>query len=202
MTTTYILVLNDGFNSATDSILVVVNPLPGTPAIPLGPDTVDMANTLSSIYTTTMATAANSYVWELTPSNAGTISGTDTIGTIVWNQTYLGSAYIKVKAINGCGESSWSIEKITFVDNTTGILKYNPVTLVLYPNPNNGIFFIQSSEKVLKVIIFEQFGKPIDEIGKPDENRPYDFGRLSAGVYFVRIIGTQWTTVQKFLIVH
>ena len=203
ISTTYTVVVNDGFNNVSDWISVNVNPIPEIPTTPVGPDTVDVANTSNSVYTTTITAYASSYVWELMPSNAGTISGTDIVGTIDWNQNYLGLAYIKVKAVNGCGESVWSSEKTTFVDNTTGISNYDaPIDVVLYPNPNNGEFYIKSSEILSEVILFDQMGKLISKFQKPDENQKFDYSQLNPGVYFVHIVGFKMNVVKKIIITH
>ena len=200
ISTTYIVVVNDGFMTASDSLLIVVNPLAGIPSMPIGPDTIDLNTIIFTEYTTTATIAASSYIWELTPASAGTISGIDTIGTVTWNPTYLGTATIKVKAVNTCGESSWSTEKHTFVDNTTGIPSYGSLHIDLYPNPNNGIFSIRSSEKISRVMIFEQLGKPIAEIEQPDMLFVYDYSHLPVGVYIVHIVSTTKIVVKKIII--
>jgi len=200
ISTTYIVVVNDGFNTVSDSVLVVVNPLPIMPDTPVGPDTVDLKSITSSVYTTNSAATGDSLVWEIAPTSTGVITWLANTATVIWNPNYLGLAYIKVKAINNCGSSSWSPEKITFVDNTTGIIQYEAISIVLYPNPNQGIFFIKSSENISKIIIFEQIGKAIAEVQNPDENFKYDYSELPVGVYFVRIMGEKFNVVRKIII--
>jgi hypothetical protein len=63
----------------------------------------------STNYTTSGATNATSYTWIITPSNAGTITGTTTNATVQWNNTYTGTASITTKGVNGTGcEGSFS----------------------------------------------------------------------------------------------
>jgi len=174
--------------------------LPIIPDTPVGPDTVDLKSITSSVYTTNSAATGDSLVWEIAPTSAGVITWLANTATVIWNPNYLGLAYIKVKAINNCGSSSWSAEKITFVDNTTGIIQYEAISIVLYPNPNQGIFFIKSSENISKIIIFEQIGKAIAEVQNPDENFKYDYSELPVGVYFVRIMGEKFNVVRKIII--
>ena len=69
-------------------MVVTVNPLPGTASVPLG-ITALCENSSNSAYTTT-ATNATSYQWNLTPSGAGSITGTGTTGTVDWNNAYTG----------------------------------------------------------------------------------------------------------------
>lgn len=58
-------------------------------------------NPANSNYTTTGATNATAYTWELLPSGAGTITGTATTATVDWNNTFTGTATISVKGTNG-----------------------------------------------------------------------------------------------------
>ena len=188
-------------NSATsNTITMSVTSVPGSPMVPIGPDTVYSITTPTTAYTTTTSLDAVSYIWELTPTSAGTITGTDTIGTVTWDPAYLGTATLTVKAVNGCGESFWSAGKQTFVDNTTGIQTYESLRIDLYPNPNDGRFSIRSSEKISKIMIFEQLGKPIAEIEYPDTLFVYDYSHLPNGVYIVHIVSTTKTVVKKIII--
>jgi len=61
-------------------------------------------------YKTIPVLNATSYVWAISPSSAGTISGTDTIGTVIWNPTFTGTATVSVYGTNGtCNGNSNSI---------------------------------------------------------------------------------------------
>jgi photosystem II stability/assembly factor-like uncharacterized protein len=59
-------------------------------------------------YTIASVSYADSYTWSIYPSNAGTISGTGTTGTVNTDEDYEGDFYVKVKASNQCGTSNWS----------------------------------------------------------------------------------------------
>ena len=200
ITTTYMVIVNDGNATVSGNTLVTVNPLPGTPSQPNGQDSVDVKSVVSSVYTTS-ASPADSLVWDITTS-AGVVTWTGiTTVTVIWNPNFMGTATIKVKALNSCGESPWSLEKHVFVDNTTGIVSYNePRSIVLFPNPNNGEFFIKSNETLSKIIVFDQLGRTIAEF-RYDELQKYDCTKLPNGVYFVHIMGTKITTI-KFIISH
>ena len=199
ITTTYMVTVNDGNATVSGNTLVTVNPLPGTPSQPNGNDSVDIKTVVSSVYTTS-ASPADSLVWDITTS-AGTITWNGiTTATVYWNPNFMGTANIRVKSINSCGESQWSVEKHVFVDNTTGIEAYNPSSIVLYPNPNNGGFFIKSSETLSKIIVFDQLGRTIAEF-RYDELQKYDCTKLPNGVYFVHIMGAKISTI-KIIISH
>ena len=60
-----------------------------------------------SIYMTNSLTAL-SYLWELYPATAGTISGTANQGTVNWNPSFTGSARVRVAGVNGTCQSVWT----------------------------------------------------------------------------------------------
>jgi hypothetical protein len=49
-------------------------------------------------------------MWELLPAEAGTVTGTTTTGVVDLSTTYTGTATIKVKGMNDCGEGEFSSE--------------------------------------------------------------------------------------------
>jgi PKD repeat protein len=74
---------------------------PGQAAEPAGPTVV--CNSDTSDYTSTGAENANSYVWELDPADAGTITGDSLNATVIWNSTFSGTAYVSLYGVNDCG---------------------------------------------------------------------------------------------------
>lgn len=61
-------------------------------------------------YTTNPVSNADSYVWEVTPADAGSMSGSSTTGYFNSAETYSGDYTIKVQAVNACGNGIWSNE--------------------------------------------------------------------------------------------
>ena len=96
-----------GVSAPSLNLNVAINTVPTTPSTPTGPAII-CQNTGTSDYTTGTVTGASSYTWELSPSNAGTISGNWTQGTVVWSASFSGVAEVKVKATNECGISAFS----------------------------------------------------------------------------------------------
>jgi PKD repeat protein len=103
---------------ASPIIMIHLRPFPETPDQPVGPAAM-CQGTATSAYTTNPATNAESYVWKLTPTTAGTISGTGTTGTVSWDATFSGNATVMVKGANECNESPYS----------------DPLDVVIYANP-------------------------------------------------------------------
>ena len=90
-----------------DSLYNACNILVSQAATPTG-TTQLCINPSNTTYTTTGATNATAYIWEILPSNAGTITGTGTTATVNWNNTFTGTATIHVKGINGACEGVYS----------------------------------------------------------------------------------------------
>jgi hypothetical protein len=110
---------NSSGSGTASNLLVSVSTVPSAPATPDGPALVNLQNTLTSDYTT--STGADSYIWELSPAEAGTISGSTETAQVSWNTAFNGNAEISVRGVNSCGESIISPVFTTQVINTTGI---------------------------------------------------------------------------------
>ncbi len=79
-------------------------PVAGTPTGP-----VDLCDGLTGYnYTTSGATWATDYTWEINPASAGTIMGTSTISTLDLDPSYTGLIDITVRGNNQCGDGVWS----------------------------------------------------------------------------------------------
>jgi len=65
-------------------------------------------NPLNQIYTVNSVPGATSYLFEIQPASAGTLSVNDTTVIIDWSDTFTGNATIRAKAVSGCGPSPFS----------------------------------------------------------------------------------------------
>jgi RHS repeat-associated protein len=72
-----------------------------------------------SIYTTETAGNATGYAWSVSPSSAGTISGSGTSATVNWNSTFSGAAQVAVQA-TCCNESATPRTTAIAVQATVG----------------------------------------------------------------------------------
>lgn len=93
-------------NTVTKIGFINVPSLPSAPTTPSGPAQVCQGGT--DEYTTTANLTAIQYIWDLYPESAGSVSGAWTTCTIGWNQNYEGTAFLKVKEVNACGEGPFS----------------------------------------------------------------------------------------------
>lgn len=186
-------------------VLVTVNPLPLVPIIPTGPDRIDLVYVTQSEYTIPALANTNSYVWELTPANAGSINGTGTSGAVTWNPTFMGNAEIRVKSVNGCGESVWSESRVTEVDNTVGTDAISSgLNCTLFPNPAYEDFTLLISEgtfiNFVKVTLYDAVGQKIKEVSQNFNSfKSISLAGLPAGIYWVRIDFEQKSFTKKVI---
>jgi PKD repeat protein len=96
-----------GYGQWSDELNININSLPTKAAKPTGIINLCQNNSNES-YTTSGASNATSYEWDISPSAAGSISGIGTTGTVDWSSDFSGFAYVKVRGINSCGEGVYS----------------------------------------------------------------------------------------------
>jgi PKD repeat protein len=167
---------------------IAVDPqAPEKPADPAGPVIIITSTTPTSEFVT-QSTYASSYSWNLTPAEAGIISGTAATGLITWNQSYIGTSIIKVQGVNTCGSSSYSNEVTTSVNIGVGLPDNQKADVRLSPNPATNIVTIKvSKEMVCDLTILNNNGKVV--ISKPgmnlDKETRLDVSMLSTGLYNV-----------------
>jgi PKD repeat protein len=95
---------------------------PGTPA---GDDEICQYSS-NTEYMTSGSPGASFYLWQLTPTAAGQITGTGTTAMVDWNGSFTGNAFIKVMASNICTQSPYSdslevvVEPLPDAFNLTG----------------------------------------------------------------------------------
>jgi len=114
-TTTYFVEVFDGLFYVYDTTSVAVVPMPGVCETPTG-DTELCQDEQNTTYNTTGAIYALSYIWNLSPEEAGTISGGGIVGIVNWNYDFFGQAFITVTGVNDCGEGEPSEELMITVN--------------------------------------------------------------------------------------
>lgn len=102
------LYVSDGTTNSTllneDMIEVIVAPV--QPDTPVGE--METCSNNSYIYTTQPVPYTDTYVWEVSPPDAGTITGSGTEATFESDNTWTGAYTITVRADNSCGTGIWS----------------------------------------------------------------------------------------------
>ena len=78
---------------------ITILQIPSKPETPTGQITL-CENSPNSVYFTNSASNTISYTWQINPSEAGSISGTDTTATVNWNDSFSGNTFISVSGNN------------------------------------------------------------------------------------------------------
>jgi hypothetical protein len=201
--TQYTVEVNDGVSTASSSVTVVVTLLPEAPLQPTGPDTVDLLQNGSSMFTTGTVPGATAYEWLLEPAMLGTWEVNGPICTITWSGS-LGTGQVKVRAVGSCGAGEWSQAKEVVIENTTTTAKQGATVWQLYPNPANDQVAISSKNQLLKVQIADLAGRviAIQTLAQPQFTTTINTSGLTPSVYLLTIITPQGQFTRRMVISH
>jgi len=199
----------DSEGAVVDDVMTLsVMDAPDIPETPDGPDFVNLYYTTESQYTTDPVPFASSYEWAVEPANAGSINGMAATGTITWNQSFLGTATISVKAVNSCGGSEYSQGFDVTVDNFTAVGEIREEkALAIYPNPNKGSFTIEMTGKdygTIEVSIYDISGTIVYRQENISGDNGYtgqiNMNTCARGMYFVKVSYKDGVFVEKLLL--
>ncbi len=180
---------------ASDSIFVNLKPLP---EVDLGNDTTICGNGFKVLYA---GDQGAKYLW----------STGDTNNTITVDSTTLFDGYgdreisVTVYGKNGCVNSDTVMIGVL---NCTGIdeLKNN-ISLSIYPNPNNGEFYLDLNaveDDVADIIIYNEMGSEVYRIENLKINGnlklKIDLSQLSSGIYQLFIKGKNNINSRKIIV--
>lgn len=90
--------------SMTGQVQVSVSFPPLEPDTPSGPEAI--CDEATSDYESTGTGDADSYIWMISPEEAGTISGDGLNATVTWSSEFMGTAMISLSGVNDCGEGN------------------------------------------------------------------------------------------------
>ncbi|MEI8047376.1 MAG: T9SS type A sorting domain-containing protein [Bacteroidota bacterium] len=190
---------NTAGNGAPSNKAVTVNSAPVIAMAPDGPSMVNLQNTTTCSYST--SSPADSYVWQLIPAAAGTISGTTAMCMVSWNSSFIGNAEITVKGLNTCGEGAWSPAKIVQVLNTTGILE-NASDILVNSNQSAGYITLTLNTGVNQahVQVFDLSGRIVLTTAISGSGTQQLDRQLNAGVYIIAVEAGSSRLKKKILV--
>ena len=177
---------NTGGNGPASNLAVTVNTVPAMPATPDGPSQVNLENETTSDYTT--SGDADSFLWQISPASAGTISGTTETATVTWSPGFTGVAEITVKGLNTCGESVSSASKSTQVLNTT-FIDENSAAIRVISTESAGKITLQMNTNASQanVFLFDLSGRILLNTRIPGTGTHQIGQNLKAGVYLILV---------------
>ncbi|MBP7497337.1 MAG: hypothetical protein KA792_06715, partial [Bacteroidales bacterium] len=100
---------------------ITIKHYPLKPATPTGSELICLNTVSNSLYTSSGALYATSYIWNLEPANAGTIWSDNKSASIIWNKNYKGYARLKLKGVNNCGGGVWSDSLNIFIEQLPAV---------------------------------------------------------------------------------
>ncbi len=198
----------DNMETADDDMILSFRTVPPQPETPTGPDFVNLYVTTTSEYTCDPVPFADYYQWTVDPVDAGNFDGMGNIGTITWNQSFLGTANITVRAMNTCGDGEYSVAYEVSVDNFTSVEELSEEQqLAIFPNPNNGEFTIELKGEdfgSVEVRIYDINGTLVYQEANIEAKEGFS-GRINMtaypqGMYFVKVMHQHGTLVKKILL--
>lgn len=151
------------------------------------------------IYTTTTVENATSYAWHIVPSDAGTISGSDTSIIIDWRNDFSGIAKLVVNAVYSC-EGNPSDTLVINVTNNTNIFKSEEkVNFKIIPNPSKGNISIQTPETIELLEVYSIAGTKVFSLNELSNMQTIQLP-IEKGMYIVKIKTQSGVKAQKLII--
>lgn len=199
--TEYFVFVSDGQVSQNSSTIVNVSDFPLIASQPIGVDTVNLMVNIYNAFVTDPVIGASNYNWILEPSSLGNLIPDGTICTIYWNGS-IGSALLKVRGVNDCGEGEWSPSKLILIENTTNVYERLDNYLDIFPNPASNSVFISSQIPMNQIKIVDLAGRTIENLilEQPSLTTKLDISSLLPAVYFVTIYLNEIESTKKLFI--
>ena len=166
----------------------------------------EMIVNLNNIYTYTVGnyTADYKYCWEVT--NGTIIAQQNNSITIQWNSNNIG--YFNIIAVDAAQTKSNTAYYQVTVNQNVSINEFaiNTAAFKLFPNPNNGNFYIATNSLPQEQVIFQIFdvqGRLVHEENytfQGEENFQIQTQNLAQGLYTIRAIAEDYLSIQKLII--
>jgi len=102
--------------SVYTNISLLIDSIPTSPSAIFGDQ--DVCNgTLYSIYSVSVIDDATDYIWNIIPTEAGSVEGNMNSATLSWNNTFEGQSTISVQPANQCGVSDVTTKNINITNS-------------------------------------------------------------------------------------
>ena len=109
-------------------------------------------------------------------------------------------------AANSAGEDCAWIDRITFPFNSGLYLDNQELAIdddkkiIIYPNPNDGVFYLELDEEVYNVLIINSLGQIISNFESVSGTAIIGYDDLESGLYFVKIYNDNHHFVKKIIV--
>ena len=163
-----------------------------------GDEEVDVRLTPSSTYTTDANSDVTQYNWSINPQEAGSLSADGNSVTIVWSETYKGTASLKVEANNNCGQAEHSMD--IAVKNSTEVNEYG-LEAKIYPNPTNGIVNIEA-QGIQRLTVVNALGQTVYDRETEGDKAQIEMAQFGTGTYLIRIFTESGATIKRVNVIR
>jgi hypothetical protein len=189
--------------SPVRTLYLNVQPLPGWTAFISGPNELDPTLTPTSSYSTTGAANATEYTWELVPAEAGTVNANGLTSSVTWSAGYLGTAVLRVRGSNACGEGQWSDPKEIHLVILEGMEEPDGNSFRLFPSPCKKEIFVETKSPGVKVaaellnssgIKVQSFDLESNKVNRLELN-------IRPGIYFLLIRSENSYRIKRFVVI-
>lgn len=195
-------------DDAVDDMTLNINPFPGQPEMPAGPDSVDVYTTATSEFTTVPGSNTFSLIWDIEPDTAAVLSAGNNSCTASWNAAFSGIAHLTVAGVNDC-DTILSDTKEVFIYLSTAVDEIDKnVDISIIPNPNSGDFQLRISgiHEGMWMEIIDMSGNVLIRERLPELNesiftKDMHYGYLAQGVYLIKLYNSR-SVVSKRLVIN
>jgi hypothetical protein len=203
------LTTTTGLQTQTSAKVGYVNIRPGADVTdPAGPQIVCTNNLGQTTDYVTNSASATSFIWDFYPATgAGTLTNNGATATIAWNHNWYGTASIRVKGINDCGEGEWTEYMDISAVNCTGLDDNdNAQPITVYPNPAHkdlNITLVSRAPETVEIRLMNALGKLMaNEVVQVNgkTTTTINVSRMPEGMYFLSINGKELKSSQKITI--
>jgi hypothetical protein len=200
------LTVSDGSDSQSITIenYILVSTIPGQAAMPTGETFINTGIfPLTYEYETSGAENADTYIWELLPAEAGSVTGNGQTATVEFTDIWVGIATMKVKGVNDCGEGEFSesLEIECDFEYTTNENVLNEISI--FPNPttdNINIDFGKLAGQEFDVSILNSLGEIVVKEFVITESYQASLENNAPGVYYIAISGKDVRIFEKLIL--
>ncbi len=156
-----------GCTGISNELAYIVNPIPQTPIVSfIPPDSLEAS------------TLANHYYW-----SKDSLPLNDSTQTI---QTQGAGLYVVYAESDGCTSKT----SVPYLIEATGISELVSNGISIYPNPNNGLFYIELSNKLFnEIVLFDATGRAVFTQVVYSGINTVQIPEASSGIYLLQIKG-------------
>ena len=90
--------------------------------------------------------------------------------------------------------------RITYINNQTANLKINELVTKIYPNPTNGILYLESNASLESIKVFTTDGRQVFEKATSGLTATINLTHLNSGIYTIQVISSKGQSFNPIVI--